>query len=1248
MSFKHRKSRTGKLLAIMMCVVMVFSLGAGLTFAENEGAPAAQGAEGVLKAMAGDTARWSSNTSGDGKISMTAKDQAITVTFKLTNMATTTAAIDALTAGEYYLYRDKGSLPVDIYPYQFLAKGPVSGRGRMPEAASGAPWKLSDWKVANTSGTLTSTPLFSNFSEDVVMNGSVASVTCTFKTDNLFNGITNADNRNMRTAFLDYTGDYRFEFRDAADAVRAKTTVRFNPYDSYRTMPEIEAEINEAAAYINNPANDRQMYAEVRSLGTTEYGRNMPYIIIAKSKKVLDDYQAFMEQEETNPSELIRKLDAGYRDFQVPVLYSNIHADEINGVDSIMDFMWDLAKEDRIDYQTIDSLKPAGQTQLAAERAAAGADYPAVFGTLKTDEKPTGLGYIRGTSVPATNVDPASVPVNMSQYYNMKNTVFKVDEILKDVFFILVPEENVDGRTLNARESYGGIDLNRDNLFQTQKETKNMTKMIAAWNPVIFWEQHGFVTDFQVEPCTPPHEANFEYDLLAKTIVKAGEAYGNGAISNNPSYNSFRMPLRDYYANGEWYVWDDVSTAYTPEYAMLHGTVAYTVEVPYATEEGNTAMEYGLINNAKFTAENKVEFLRNQLIGYERGIYNIDADSIDPWYEDMQGNVGAEASVFRPKYAENQNYFPEYYVIPNDVDSQRNIKAVSEMTQWLLDSDVKVTTLKSETTVRDASGTDRKLAAGSIVVDMHQAKRNVANVALSNGLKLKNWGMDLYSEPVTAFPEMRGFNCYVITKPGALSGKLDPLAAPAQTKPAKIKTPYTIIMNGSIDATKAVNDLIQGGKSVGFIQSGTYKGHFIVPTADYMTIQSKYTLSVKASAANQPAKVIRDGTVFVLGAPAAEFMGTTPNFYGAKEKPRIASGYYDFNYNNKALSKEMGFRVTTTDLAGAQVIAGHSTLSAAQIDAVKGGKAYVGWGTNAVTSANTLFGPSNLNIGTISNTVISGSNADALYMTEYVADSLVTAAKRYYGDEITYSFGGHSISSVPNGVNVLQRVKGNDILAGSLPANRYAGFLGSIQAFQYKSGNVDVVVYTHPLARKNHQKDDYMLISSAIFNALTTTTDFNPDVSKFVPPAGDYTISLNDGGKVVSSIKRDPGEAYGALPTRTKKGYSFRGWYTAKTGGTKIAATTVFNKTSNQTLYARWTAKVYKTLFKVNGKNVKLKVKSKKYAYGKKFTNLPKPTRKGYTFTGWFTKAKGGTKITAARTNKYAHTFRLYAHWKKK
>ena len=54
---------------------------------------------------------------------------------------------------------------------------------------------------------------------------------------------------------------------------------------------------------------------------------------------------------------------------------------------------------------------------------------------------------------------------------------------------------------------------------------------------------------------------------------------------------------------------------------------------------------------------------------------------------------------------------------------------------------------------------------------------------------------------------------------------------------------------------------------------------------------------------------------------------------------------------------------------------------------------------------------------------------------------------------------------------------------------------------------------------------------------------------------------------------------YGELPTPTKDGNGFNGWFTAASGGSKIEATTKVTATSNHTLYAQWTPEMRTVTF---------------------------------------------------------------------
>lgn len=73
-----------------------------------------------------------------------------------------------------------------------------------------------------------------------------------------------------------------------------------------------------------------------------------------------------------------------------------------------------------------------------------------------------------------------------------------------------------------------------------------------------------------------------------------------------------------------------------------------------------------------------------------------------------------------------------------------------------------------------------------------------------------------------------------------------------------------------------------------------------------------------------------------------------------------------------------------------------------------------------------------------------------------------------------------------------------------------------------------------------------------------------------------YSVSFdaNKGKKVKTTLTVTGGEAYGKLPKTTRAGYRFLGWYTKKSGGTKVTAKTVFNGDDDQVLYAHWKKEV--------------------------------------------------------------------------
>ena len=188
------------------------------------------------------------------------------------------------------------------------------------------------------------------------------------------------------------------------------------------------------------------------------------------------------------------------------------------------------------------------------------------------------------------------------------------------------------------------------------------------------------------------------------------------------------------------------------------------------------------------------------------------------------------------------------------------------------------------------------------------------------------------------------------------------------------------------------------------------------------------------------------------------------------------------------------------------------------------------------------------------------------------------------------------------------------------------------------------------------------------------------DIPNPIPPSG-YTVSFNtNGGSSISSItstksfngwnNSSPGTFSGTtytygegsgyitanyknnsvnLPKPTKSGYTFGGWYTASSGGTKVNNT--YTPTGNITLYAHWSANSYTLSFDANGCGT-LGVSYVTATVGKTYGDaddgdgLPSiALTTGKKFDGWYTSSSGGNKITNSTTvTASSDNGTLYAH----
>ncbi|MCI8554977.1 MAG: InlB B-repeat-containing protein [Clostridia bacterium] len=146
----------------------------------------------------------------------------------------------------------------------------------------------------------------------------------------------------------------------------------------------------------------------------------------------------------------------------------------------------------------------------------------------------------------------------------------------------------------------------------------------------------------------------------------------------------------------------------------------------------------------------------------------------------------------------------------------------------------------------------------------------------------------------------------------------------------------------------------------------------------------------------------------------------------------------------------------------------------------------------------------------------------------------------------------------------------------------------------------------------------------------------------------------NDGNGIYDTKIYTRDNSYGSLPTPTRTGYKFLGWYTSASGGTKIYTSTVVE--SETILYAHWEKMKYTVTLNANGGSIPVtngwsgsgSSAQKSITYYTTYGTLPTPTRTGYNFTGWFTSASGGSSITSSTVMNKTSNHTIYAHWEGK
>ena len=135
----------------------------------------------------------------------------------------------------------------------------------------------------------------------------------------------------------------------------------------------------------------------------------------------------------------------------------------------------------------------------------------------------------------------------------------------------------------------------------------------------------------------------------------------------------------------------------------------------------------------------------------------------------------------------------------------------------------------------------------------------------------------------------------------------------------------------------------------------------------------------------------------------------------------------------------------------------------------------------------------------------------------------------------------------------------------------------------------------------------------------------------------EYTITYNtNGGNPIFNQTRNYGESL-SLPTPTKVGHSFVGWYEDSALTRNIPDTM---PAENITVYAKWRINEYTISFQTNGGTNLSPITQD---YGTSVIAPTPPTKTGYTFMGWY--RDEALSIIYSFTTIFAENPTLYAKW---
>ncbi|MDH4136934.1 MAG: hypothetical protein OEW09_09520, partial [Anaerolineae bacterium] len=584
--------------------------------------------------------------------------------------------------------------------------------------------------------------------------------------------------------------------------------------------------------------------------------------------------------------------------------------------------------------------------------------------------------------------------------------------------------------------------------------------VFTEWNPMVVLDLHGFVSPMLIEPCTPPHNPNYEYDLYIKWAFDQAKAMEAELLAQTgfPA----EIPFRDFEEG-----WDDWPPIFAPMYAMYHGAYGHTLETLYRDARGVDAHYAAVWGALKFVSENREGMVRDQIEIFRRGFLDIPQVAIpDEILAQTPYNQYNDLTTID---------FPAAYAIPAQAPLQQSPHEAARLVDFLLLNDVQVDQASQAFTL---DGVD--YPNGTYVVWMDQPKRGLANTILWAGWDISyDPGLTMYDISGWSHPLLWGVSRAIMHERVDLkTHTINKADAPQGSAEGSKAGAYAYLPTSNV-AIKATNDLLARGVTLyraeaPFADSGRDfgAGTFILP-ADQANARS-----IANELANQYG-------LNVFG------LKNAPDGATLMRKQRVAV-YADEGV--RFFLKQLGFNydaVSTADLnAGLLVSGGYDVF-------VNSARSYGGLDANGKSSLATFIAGGGDYVG-IGRTGVPFAKAAGLLTFDYVAGSgrsngvvkinynpADSVAAQYPAASHGFVYGPVWFTAWAAGIDVSAHVAGDDFfVSGYWPGWDISDAAGKPIVLHGFKGLANVTLMGIDPTFRAHPEHTFRLLANAIYNGL--------------------------------------------------------------------------------------------------------------------------------------------------------------------